>query len=137
MSWFVPQVGNHCYKGLLYVFHRSPHYIYIVKNVIIVPLVRIRESLMTFSFAKLRGRQTEAPPFLGQFMTFKGSDKSACTLTTTGCLAIAAFISLTSPSEIPCSFMAVISNCLFIVSYAVLKSMVSDVLFTNLRKDLH
>jgi len=97
MSWFVPQVGNHSYKGLFYVFLWSLHYICIIRKCKYCPLVRISESLMTFSIAKLKGRQTEAPPCLGHFMTFKGWDRSACTLTNTGCLTL--LVSSVSPAH--------------------------------------
>jgi hypothetical protein len=63
----------------------------------IVPLVWIRESLMTFSIAKLKVRQTEATPCLDELMTFEGCDKSACTLTNTGCLPL--LLSSISPAH--------------------------------------
>lgn len=68
-----------------------------LENVNIVPFVRIRESLMSFYIAKLKGRQTEAPHYLDHFMTFKGSGKSACALTNTGCLPL--LLSSVSPAH--------------------------------------
>jgi len=93
MSWFVPQVGNHRYKGLLLCLPLfSLLYLYHQKMQNIVPLVWIRQSLMTFSIAKLKGRQTEVTPYLDQLTTFEGSDKSACTLTLTQAVSHCCFL---------------------------------------------
>jgi hypothetical protein len=64
-----------------------------------LPIISIssEKSLMTFSSAKLKCRQTEESPYLDQYMTFEGSDKSACTLTNTGCLPL--LLSSISPAH--------------------------------------